>query len=116
MSSQTKPLNQLEAQELALALQPVYTFLTALQQPGANIQTAIAGVNTLELTEAAQLPVLESVGINDGAAYLQSLLQAWQAKITTVSSASGASSASGNDTAPTPDPLVSSENGGSVVA
>jgi hypothetical protein len=114
MSAKTQ-LNELEAVELAVALKPVYAFLAALQQPGANIQTAMAGVNTLELTEAAQLPVLEAIGLNHGAAYVQSLLQEWQAEITTASSASGVSSASGNGSAPAPAPLVTSANGSSVL-
>ena len=115
MSAKTQ-LNELEAAELAVALKPVYAFLAALQQPGANIQTAMAGVNTLELTEAAQLPVLEAIGLNQGAAYVQSLLQAWQSEITTAgaSSESGASSASGGS-APAPAPLITSANGSSVL-
>lgn len=73
------PLPGLAAAELALVLKPVFNFLTALQQPGANISTVLQGVAVLELEEAAQLPAIQAVGLGNVAAAIEAQLQAWQA-------------------------------------
>jgi hypothetical protein len=75
-------LQNLEAAELAIALKPVYVYLTALQQPGANVETAVAGFKVLELNEMANEPLFESVGINNVALGLQNAISAWEQKVT----------------------------------
>lgn len=85
MNDKTTPpaIANLEAAELKILLAPVFAYLAALQQPGANIQTAVAGLNSLELQELAQGPLFEAVGINNVAAAVQTQIQAWEAQITT---------------------------------
>lgn len=83
-------VSNLEAAELKILLGPVYSYLAALQQPGANVQTAVAGLQSLELSELAQGPLFEAVGINNVASAIQSKIQAWEASVT-ASSGSGSS-------------------------
>jgi hypothetical protein len=84
------PIAALKAAELKILLAPVFAYLTALQQPGANVQTAIAGLNSLELQELAQAPLFEAVGINNVAAALETQITTWASSVT-ASSAGGAS-------------------------
>jgi hypothetical protein len=86
-TSAPNPLATLEAEELAVVLKPVFSLLTNLQQPGANIETAVTGIPVVELQEASNLPVIETLGINNVAAVFQAKLAAWQASL---SSGSGA--------------------------
>lgn len=53
---------------------PLNNFLTALQQPGVNVQTALQQVGTLSLSEVLSLPGVESDVINLAAASLQAKL------------------------------------------
>ena len=62
------------AQLEAVVLGPVNTFLTALQQPGVNVQTAVQDFLTLQAGEVAILPSLEADAIGDAAAALQAKL------------------------------------------
>ncbi len=62
------------AQLEAVVLGPVNAFLTALQQPGVNYQTAIQDFLTLQAGEVAILPTLEADAIGDAAAALQAKL------------------------------------------
>lgn len=63
----TSPLTALEQALLG----PVNNFLTALQQPGVNIQTAVQQLGGLSLSEMLALPGAESALINLVAASLQ---------------------------------------------
>lgn len=83
-------LQNLKAAELKLVLAPIYAFLTAAQQPGANIATIVQGIKVVELEELAQVPAIEAVGIQNIAAALQAKLQAYEASLT-ASSGGGAS-------------------------
>jgi hypothetical protein len=75
-------LQNLEAAELAIALKPVYAYLAALQVPGANVESAVSGLNALELEEAANEPLFETVGINNVALGLQNIISNWEVQVT----------------------------------
>ena len=62
------------AQLEAVVLGPVNTFLTALQQPNANVQTAVQDFLTLQAGEVSILPTIEGLAIKDAAAALQAKL------------------------------------------
>lgn len=87
------PISNLEADELAIVLKPIYTLLTAAQQPGANAQTVLQALNVADLQELANVPAIETIGIGGIAAIIQQKLQAWQASVVAgASSAGGAAS------------------------
>lgn len=75
------PLSKLEAAELNVVLAPIFTYLTTLQAPGANAETVVAGFEALKLELVAQLPLIESIGINEVASDAQARLAAWQASL-----------------------------------
>ena len=86
MSSTTTPTNpiaNLAAAELAIVIQPVNDFLTALQQPSVNTQTVIQDWAKLQLAVMSDIPALESVGIDQIAAFLQGKLNGWLASVAT---------------------------------
>jgi hypothetical protein len=60
---------------------PVFAYLAALKQPNANVQTAVQGLPSLEFTEAANLPELQSIGINAVATDAEAQLQSWQTSL-----------------------------------
>lgn len=81
MPETQNPISSLAAAELAVVLKPIYSALTALQAPGANIATVIQAINMVELEEIAQLPAIESLGVGNVASALAAKLQAWEASI-----------------------------------
>lgn len=68
------PIAALKAAELALVLSPLNKFLSDLQVPGANTETAVQEFGKLQLSLLANAPGAESVGINGVAALLQQKL------------------------------------------
>jgi hypothetical protein len=77
------PIAALKAAELALVLAPLNKFLTDLQQPGANQETAVQEFGKLQLSLLANAPGAESVGINGVAAVLQQKLNSVIASVAT---------------------------------
>lgn len=83
----TNPVQSLEQAELAIILKPVDTFLTALQQPGANTENVMQDFAALQLAAIQDAPAIESVGIVNVAAAIQAKLHALVASATTAASA-----------------------------
>lgn len=77
----TNPIAALKAAELALVLAPLNKFLSDLQQPGANQETAVQEFGKLQLSLLANAPGAESVGINGVAALLQQKLNSVVASV-----------------------------------
>lgn len=74
--------NNIVAADLQVILAPVNKFLTDLQQPGANTQEVIADFSQLQLAALADVPLFESVGIQNIAAGLQMALNNWVSSVT----------------------------------
>lgn len=67
-------LKKLGHDELALFLPLLNAELTALQQPGANVQTVVENAMKAKIVALAQVPQAESTGIADTAAAAQAQL------------------------------------------
>lgn len=81
-AANTDPLAQLKAQELAVILNPIKEFLTALQQPNANVETLVSGFQIVKLAELQNIPAIESIGINNIAAIILEKLNSWESSFT----------------------------------
>lgn len=78
----TNPIQSLAQAELAIILKPVDNFLTALQQPDVNTETVVQDFAQLQLAAIQDIPALESVGIGNVAASLQTKLHSLVASAT----------------------------------
>jgi len=75
-------LSNIATAELQVVLQPVNKFLTDLQQPGVNYQAVLQDFAALQLSVLSDAPVLQSVGISNIAAALQTALNNWVVSVT----------------------------------
>jgi hypothetical protein len=92
----TDVLSSIAAADLQVLLKPVNTFLTDLQQPDVNVEQVVQDFATLQVAAITDAPVLETIGIQNVAAALQTALNNWVASLATPA-------------APTPAPVVAHE-------
>ena len=81
-SASGSSLNPLIAAELAVVINPLQKFLSALQAPGVNTESVIQDYTSLQLAELQNAPLIESVGIAGIAAAAQTKLNALLAGVT----------------------------------
>ena len=75
-------LQDIVAADIQVILQPINKFLTDLQQPGVNYQAVLQDFAALQLSVLSDAPILQSVGISNVAAALQTALNNWVASVT----------------------------------
>jgi hypothetical protein len=85
--------NPIIAAELAVVVNPLQTFLSALQAPGANTETVVQDYAALQLAEIQNAPLIESVGIAGIAKAAQAKLNEALATASTVSSSASGTAA-----------------------